>query len=450
MLAVLAHPLYRRLFAAQVVALLGTGLLTVALSLLAYDLAGAQAGAVLGTAYAIKMVAYVGLSPLTGALAERWPRRAVLVAADLLRAGVALCLPFIDAVWQIYVLIFLLQAASATFTPVFQATIPDVLPEEGDYTRALSLSRLAYDLENLLSPALAGLLLLVMSYSWLFSGTVMGFLASAALVLATRLPPRREQTRRSFGDRLTRGMRIYLATPRLRGLLAFNLSAAAAGAFVLVNTVVLVQAGYDRSESGVALAMAAFGAGSMLAALALPRLLERWRDRPVMGAGAAALALLTALLGVWLLLVGLPAWSLFLVLWALTGLAYGAVLTPAGRLLRRSSGDADRQAVFTAQFALSHACWLVTYPAAGWIAGAAGGATGLGLAALALGVLAAAGAAMGRYFWPATDALELPHAHPDLPANHPHLRQRPATGRSQRHTHAFVIDDEHRVWPTHG
>ena len=51
--------------------MLGTGLLTVALGLLAYDLAGAAAGAVLGAAYAIKMVAYVGIAPLAGAFADR-------------------------------------------------------------------------------------------------------------------------------------------------------------------------------------------------------------------------------------------------------------------------------------------------------------------------------------------------------------------------------------------
>lgn len=118
----------------------------------------------LGAAYAIKMVAYVGLAPVAAALVVRLPRRAVLIGADLARAGVALCLPFIDAVWQVYVLIFVLQAASATFTPAFQAAIPDVLPDEADYTRALSLSRLAYDIENLVSPALAGVLLTVMSY----------------------------------------------------------------------------------------------------------------------------------------------------------------------------------------------------------------------------------------------------------------------------------------------
>ena len=180
MLAVLRHPVYFRLFSAQAIALLGTGLMTIALGLLAFELAGGAAGAVLGTAYAIKMVAYVGFSPVASALVARLPRKPVLIGADLLRAGTALFLPFITSVWQIYVLIFLLQLASATFTPAFQATIPDVLRNEKDYTKALSLSRLLYDLENLISPALAGFLLTIMGFHWLFGGTVIGFLGSGS------------------------------------------------------------------------------------------------------------------------------------------------------------------------------------------------------------------------------------------------------------------------------
>ena len=79
MVDVLKHPIYARLFSAQVIALLGTGLLTVALGLLAFDLAGDKAGAVLGTAYAIKMIAYVGLAPISAAIVDRLPRKAVLI-----------------------------------------------------------------------------------------------------------------------------------------------------------------------------------------------------------------------------------------------------------------------------------------------------------------------------------------------------------------------------------
>ena len=122
MLSVLADRTYRHLFLAQIVALLGTGLATIALGLLAYDLAGERAGLVLGAAFTIKMVAYVGIAPIAGAFANRWPRRTMLVTLDLIRAAVALCLPFVSEVWQVYVLIFVLQSASAAFTPTFQAT----------------------------------------------------------------------------------------------------------------------------------------------------------------------------------------------------------------------------------------------------------------------------------------------------------------------------------------
>lgn len=442
MLSVLAHSTFARLFAAQVIALLGTGLMTVALGLLAYDLAGARAGAVLGTALAIKMIAYVGLAPLANAIAEHLPRKAILIGADLIRASVALALPFIDAVWQIYLLVFVLQAASATFTPAFQALIPDIL-DERDYTRALSLSRLAYDLENLLSPALAALLLLVMSYQGLFVGTVAGFLGSAALVGLSDLPTRKTpETQRGFVDRLTRGGRIYLATPRLRGLLALNLAAAAAGAFVIVNTVVIVRAGYAAPEAHLAYALGAFGCGSMLAVLLLPRLLDRASDRGVMVSAASLLAATTLAHGVWLLVNGLPAWTAFLVAWSVSGAFYSAVLTPSGRLLRRSSHAEDRPALFAAQFALSHACWLLTYPVAGW----AGEALGMPATMLLLGALAALGVCAAVRMWPAGDPQELPHDHPDLPPDHPHLR---AHGR-RTHQHVFVIDDEHRAWPSHG
>jgi MFS family permease len=190
----------------------------------------------------------------------------MMVALDLVRAVVALALPFVTEVWQVYLLIFLLQSASAGFTPTFQATIPDLLPDERDYTNALSLSRLAYDLESLISPMLAAALLTVISFHSLFAGTVIGFLLSAALVLTVRLPSPKPSVPRGIWDRTTRGIRLNLATPRLRGLLALNLALAAAGAMVIVNTVVLVKSGFGLGDPEVGLALAAFGTGSMVAA----------------------------------------------------------------------------------------------------------------------------------------------------------------------------------------
>lgn len=437
MLEILANKTYRHLFLAQAIALVGTGLATVALSLLAFDLAGANAGAVLGTALAIKMLAYIGIAPIASALAERLPRRAVLVGLDVVRAAVALMMPFVTQIWQIYLLIFVLQAASAAFTPTFQATIPDVLPDESDYTKALSLSRLAYDLENLVSPMLAALLLSVVSYHSLFGGTALGFLASAAFVVSAVLPRVKMPPKRGIYERTTRGLRIYLATPRLRGFLALNLAIASGSAMVIVNTVVLVQSGFGLTQTATAIALASFGAGSMLVALALPKLLDRVPDRRAMLAGAALIAV--CLLAGFVLATR---YAVLLPLWFAMGLGYSLAQTPSGRLLRRSSGEADRPALFAAQFALSHACWLVTYPLAGWL----GAKFGLATSFIALGTLAAAAVLLSMRLWPLDDPVERSHRHDELAEGHPHLAG--AAGAAREHSHAYVIDDEHQRWPS--
>ncbi|MCJ2043961.1 MFS transporter [Methylobacterium sp. J-078] len=437
MLSVLSNRTYRHLFAAQVIALIGTGLLTVALGLLAFKLAGDRAGTVLGTALAIKMVAYVLIAPVAQAFTSRLPRRAFLVGTDLVRAAIALTLPFVDQVWQIYALIFVLQSASAAFTPTFQATIPDILPDERDYTRALSLSRLAYDLENLLSPTLAALLLAVVPYNALFGGTVVGFLCSAALVVSVSLPiATRTERQGGIYDRTTRGLRIYLATPRLRGLLALNLAVAAAGAMVIVNTVVIVQGLLDRPQTDVALALGLFGGGSMIAALTLPRLLDRLSDRAIMIPAAALLGVV--LLGVAAMTWGgTIGWPLLLGTWLVLGIAYSGVQTPTGRLLRRSATPEDRPAVFAAQFALSHAAWLLTYPLAGWL----GPSVGMPSTLAILGAVTLAGVATAARLWPAAEPDVIEHAHADLDVRHPHLHG------GRRHAHVYVIDDLHHRWP---
>jgi MFS family permease len=432
MLQTLRNPTFRHLFAAQLVALLGTGLATVALGLLAWQLAGDNAGAVLGTALAIKMVAYVTLAPVAAAIAERLPRRAFLVGLDLIRAGVIACLPFVDQVWQVYVLIFALQAASAGFTPAFQAVIPDVLKDEDEYTNALSLLRLAEDLEQLASPILAALLLTVVSFPVLFAGTVLGFVASALLVVTARLPERTRAEDSQFWADVTKGIRIYTRTPRLRGLMVMEAAVAGAGAMVYVNTVVLVKARLGLGEEAVALAFAGFGAGSMLAAFLLPRILTRLDDRPVMIGGAALMVAGVAFVP----LVG--SLASLIALWAVIGFGFSLTQTPIGRIINRSAREADRGAVFAAQFALSHACWLVTYPLAGWI----GAGAGLSVAALVLAAVGAAGVGAVLRLWPAQEQSVLPHDHPDLPLDHPHLAE-----HGPQHAHAVVIDDLHRRWP---
>ncbi|WP_420389520.1 MFS transporter [Marinobacter sp.] len=200
---------------------------------------------------------------------------------------------------------------------------------------------------------------------------------------------------------------------------------------VVVNTVVIVQGDFGLTDQHTTMAFAAFGAGSMLAALVLPVLLKRWKDRPVMLAWS------------WVLLGGLgAAWfadSLYMLMpvWALLGVGFSRVQTPIGRLLTQSSHGEDRPALFAAQFSLSHAGWLVAYPLAGWLGSSAGiQPTLIVLAVLGLVFLIAA-----TRLWPADDSLVVAHSHHDLPRDHPHRRESEA-----EHSHRYVIDELHPRW----
>ncbi|MBB4986617.1 MFS transporter [Streptomyces nymphaeiformis] len=403
---------YRHLFGAQVIALFGTGLTTVALGLLAYDLAGPRAGMVLSTALTIKMVMYVVIAPLAAAYVDRLPRRTFLFLLDAVRGAVVLALPLVTEVWHIYVLIGLLQAASAAFTPTFQAVIPDIVTDEAAYTRALSASQVASAMESLLSPVLAAVALTFLSFDRLFLGTSAGFLVSALLVLSTRIPDARPSSHTRAWDKAAAGIRTFLRTPRLRGIMALNLVVASAGSIVVVNTVNHVRDELGGSQSDVAWMLATSGTGTLLAALVLPRVLDRIAARTVMVTGALVLLGGTAT-AVTLFATGLITWAGTAIVWAVIGVGMALVITPTGKVIRASVGRNEIPEAFAAQFSLSHLAWLVTYPVAGWL----GTNAGFTLTWSVLTALAGTGAIGALLLWPrhegqgATTGLATPARH---------------------------------------
>jgi predicted MFS family arabinose efflux permease len=157
-----------------------------------------------------------------------------------------------------------------------------------------------------------------------------------------------------------------------------------------------VRTTFGQGEDVVPLLLAANGLGSIAAAIALPRVLRRLPERRVMLTGGIALTVAVGLappaLG-----IAQPVWGLVAVgvLWFLVGLGWSTVETPVGRIIRRSVAPGDLPDAFAAQFSLSHACWLITYPLAGWL-----GATGLGTTALVLTGVAGAATLAAARLWP--------------------------------------------------
>jgi len=127
-----------------------------------------------------------------------------------------------------------------------------------------------------------------------------------------------------------------------------------------------------------------------------------------------------------------------LAVWVWLGIGYALVQTPSGRLLTRSSHPEDRPDLFAAQFSLSHTCWLLAYPLAGWL----GVKIGLPLTFILFATAALLALIATLLLWPADAPSELTHRHDALPENHPHL-----AGKGQKHTHPYVIDELHMRWP---
>lgn len=379
-----AKAAYRRLFQAHLLAILATGIVTVALALIAYDIAGDEAGAALGTALALKMAVNILATPVLGGFMATLPSRARLLRPMAARAVLLLFVPLVDALWQIYVIVVLFQAAAAAFMVTYLATVPELLPDEEDYARAVAKSKIAYDVEGLVSPLVVAAVLAVVDVRQVFLLAALLLAASAMLLLRARFPAPSGAGPGRFGSHLGHVRRLSTA-PDLRGGLALSVAALVVAAMITVNTVVLVKGAFDLDDRAAVIALAAYGAGGVAAALVLHRLIAGDAARSLMlGSGALMAGLLMA--GAFV-----ETYAGLLGLWAALGVATTFAQLPFAALIRRHGARDERQGLYAAHYSVSHATQLVAYLSAGWIAvegGMAPAFIGFGLFSAAMVLLA--------------------------------------------------------------
>ena len=375
MLSVLSEKTFRNLFFAQNFSLLGSGLATIAISLLAFDLTGRNAALILSGLFTIKMLVYVVISPFAGAVADRFDTRKYLIIQDIIRAISALGLIFVSEIWHLYIIIVLIYLSTAAFTPIYQSAIPKIFKDETDYTKALSLFRIAQDMENILSYALATLLLLFLNYNLLFVGTFIGYFVSALLISGIIFPfisKKSGKKENNFHINLTLGIKRYLSISELRGLMFLNLAVSAGGSMILVNTIILVRSSLELSEIAFSITMLLFGAGCIFAAIIIPYLSKEMTVSRIMLAGSNLLSVVFVALAFWLIIFDFV-WFVLLLAWFISGFGYTLLLTPMGRVIRKVASVDEFSQVYSAQFSLSHLCWLFMYPLSGYLMTISGG-----------------------------------------------------------------------------
>lgn len=383
---------YGRLFAARAVGLASTGIAVVALALVAFDVAGDDAGTVLGTALAIKALGAL-LAPFAfAALARRLPPGPLLLAADLGRAVAIGALALSGTAWQILVAVGIFSVFAGIHKVAYNAAAATLLPDEEDYAAALAKSRVLDETEALFTALLAAALVLVTSPAGVLWTAAGGFSASAAIAATVPLGRTAEADADARGRLagLVSAILGHFRAPTLRPVPLLLPAAAAASAMVTVNTVVIVQGDLGLGERETTIALVAFGIGTATGALAAPTLLARIGLRATTLSGAFPIPAV--------LLAGTAAggYAALLALWALLGAAAALVQLTLTAFTRENA----RPGAVGATFAGGLVLWNLALVAGNAIAGWTGAAAGSGVAFAILAAIAAVSALAAALGWP--------------------------------------------------
>lgn len=285
MLSVLRrNPDFRRLWLAQVVSQLGDWLSRVAVLGLIGSLGGREAVYGIGMLYAgelaIRLMPLAVLSPLAGPLADRLPRRLLMVVSDLLRAGLVLCLLVVDRpdeLWLLYAILIAQMSAATFFEAARSAAIPSTVSERGEIHEAYALSAATWSAMLAIGALLGAIGIRFLGSSGLFVLDSLTYVASAVVLVGLRLPPVPEHPERfSWRDVVTlRDVRRGLDHARelgvLPALLAKTFWGGAGGFLVLLSVAGLDHAAPSLREADAAMttAVAGFATGLLYGARGL-------------------------------------------------------------------------------------------------------------------------------------------------------------------------------------
>jgi len=361
----LQNRLFAKVYLAQTISLLGDAFTWVGLALLAYQFGEERAAIILATALTLRVTAFIIFSPFAGVLADRMDRKKILYTTHFIRMGLVALLPFITAEWQIYAIVFLMNVFNAFFSPTFRSVIPQIV-DKRLYRQAIGLSAATYQLLGVLGPGLAGILAVWMGAREIFLVDAGTFIIAGILLLT--LPktflnaPKEEVTSKhpTTWQDVTNGARLLFQNKYIRFALFIELVSAMAGAFILVNTIILVKGGLELTDKDYGLIMAAFGIGATVAAF-VSGAIDKSKSRQV------SLSLGALVLGLAISAANYLNFSLLFMFWIFAGLGQSLAEIPSETLIGENISDSEQGKVYGSHFAFSHLWWAISYPIAGYL-----------------------------------------------------------------------------------
>ena len=215
-------PEFRRLWAADMISLLGDWAGRLALTVLVLDRTGSPAWAAAVTA--VSLAGWVGIGQVLATLADRVGRLPVMLAADVARAALFGAMLLDLPVGALLVLAFLAGVATPPFEAARSAALPDLVPEHR-YGDALALAGISIQASLVVGNMLGGVLLVLVGARGALAINALSFLVSGLFILGLRhtaaaAPASTVRTVRGslrdgaanlFGDRMARRALVIIA-----------------------------------------------------------------------------------------------------------------------------------------------------------------------------------------------------------------------------------------------
>jgi MFS family permease len=379
---------YRLYFAGQAVSLIGTWMQSVALSWLVFELT--HSGTAIGLVLAAQFLPVLALGAYGGLVADRVPKRPLLMGTQTALASLALLLGLLTVthtieLWMVFVIAALIGTVTAVDTPTRQTFVMEMVGS-GRVQNAVSLNSVLTNASRTVGPAIAGSLIASVGVGVCFLGNSGSFIAVLA-ALAVMRPGELHPSRRAGHEpgQLRAGFRYVRATP---GLLVPLLMMALVGTLAYEFPVVLPLLAHQTLHGGArifgflscAMGAGAVGGGLVVAVLGITGL-----EPLTTAAGLFGMAMIAA--------AAVPALPGELTAMALVGAAGTAFMATGNSTLQLTSDPSFRGRVM--------ALWAVTFsgstpigaPIIGAVSEFASPRAGLALGALACLLAAALGAA---------------------------------------------------------
>lgn len=298
----------------QAVSMLGSGMTQFALTIWAYQLTGSATALALVGFFSYAPVVLV--SPLAGALVDRWNRKLVMMLSDL-AAGLSTIVVFILystgrlEIWHLYVTGAFAAVFGSFQFPAFSAAMSLMVPKE-QYTRANGLVSLAENASSIVAPVLAGILLTVIGISGIMVIDIVTFVFAVLCVAVVFIPQPQASAsgREAQGSLWRESIYGFQYIWRRKSLLGIQLTFTISNFFFAVGMVLIapmVLARTGNNELALGTVQSFLGVGGVVGAV----LLSAWGGPKRRIHGVLAGFILNSLLGQSLMGLGqsVPVWA---------------------------------------------------------------------------------------------------------------------------------------------